>query len=114
MKRLSFVAVAALVVLAGCSNTPERPGTYTTPAGERLVITYVQSAVSGSVHIHINGQRVASGSFGLAVGTRAQGGGDYKGMPVTFTCSHRYQPVCLVYVDGIQAAELRFRDQPPA
>lgn len=106
---MNRIAIVALLLLAGCSNAPERPGTF-----ETWTITYVSSALSGSTHLFVNGQRVASGSFGLLVGQRAGGSGTYEGHAVSFACSHRYQPVCLVYVDGKQAAELRYRatDEP--
>lgn len=110
MKRIA--AVVALLALAACANAPERPGTYTTPQGSRWVISYVSSAASGSTRILVNGQVAASGSFGAIAGQRATGGGVYEGHSVTFTCSHRYEPVCLVYVDGEQAAELKYKEAP--
>ncbi len=107
MRQLLSV-LALSVLLVSCSNQPDRPAEYQTPEGDHWVISFVSSGVSGSLHLYINSERVASGSFGAIAGNKASGGGTFRDQQITFHCAHRYRPDCLVYADGKLIADMKY------
>jgi len=98
--------VASLII--GCANQPDRPTEYVSPDGEGWIISTVSSEVSGAIHLMINGERVATGSFGVFFGNKASGRGRYRGREVAFHCVHRVTPDCFVYVDGKLVTKTKF------
>ncbi|MCF7847994.1 MAG: hypothetical protein K9M45_04020 [Kiritimatiellales bacterium] len=101
--------VALLITLTGCASqslAPQKPVSVTVN-GHPLIISFYSSAVSGSFHLKINNEIVASGSFGAFFGETAEGAGNYKGFEVMFHAKDRKRPVCTVYINGKEIAELK-------
>ena len=105
-KGILLFAVAALI--AGCSTMPDHPVSYSAANGESWVFSYRGDAFPGSIHLMINGEIVASGSFGIFFGNKASGTGTYLGHNIYFQANNRAKPSCIVYIDGKEAVKLNF------
>ena len=111
MSRKAYFLTIACAVCAACgcaSNiTPSHPVSCSIENESKpIVLSFFSSALTGSIHLKINGEIIASGSFGMFFGENAEGKGTYKGHEVFFSAKKRKHPTCSVFIDGKEIAKL--------
>jgi len=101
-----LVPFIIISLLSSCTLSPDRPQIFVAPAGENWIFSYLSDPITGSVHLTINGDIIASGSHGMFFGNKARGKGSYKGHKIYFQSHGRGKPTIIIYVDGKEAMTL--------